>query len=117
METVWTGNIRGLVNMVGASDARQTFVDSKTGAKISINIDGLDGATEQDEPFYIGHDDNLYDAYNRKEAVMILSNIRKGKRFPDMPDEPRPRKQYSVSSKSRGKSRSGGSSSLGTIRQ
>jgi len=76
-ETLWKGGIRDLVSRVAASDARQTFVDARTGAKIRINLDdeGL---------FYIEYGDNLYDAYNEREAVAILSNIRKGKKYPDM---------------------------------
>ena len=92
MDIVWTGNIRDLVATVAGSDARATYVDGVTGAKIRINIDGLDGATERDEPFYIEYGENLYDAYNRKEAVMILSNIRKGRKFPDTPEEPKKRR-------------------------
>ncbi len=86
----WDGSVKDLVNTVAGSDARATYVDTKTGAKIRINIDSAE--EETDEPFYIEHGENLYDAHNRKDAVMILSNIRKGKKYPDMPDEPRARK-------------------------
>ena len=62
-------------------------MDAKTGARIRINIDGVDYDPQwgEPEPFYISHDGYLYDAYNRKEARMILSNIRKGVKYPDMP--------------------------------
>ena len=99
METKMSGSVRDIVNYAAGTDARETVVDTKTGAKISINISGLDGATEQDEPFYIEHGDNLYDALDRKEAMMILSNIRKGKQYPDMPDSPNPRKPRKKASK------------------
>ena len=115
METIWTGSVGDLVNRVGWSDARETFVDAKTGAKIGINIGGLDGATEQDEPFYIEHGENLYDAYNRKEAIMILSNIRKGKRFPDMPDDSKPKSKRSSKAKSKSRKR-GSPPSLRAVR-
>jgi hypothetical protein len=89
MDIVWKGNVRDLVTRVADSDARSTYVDDKTGAKIRINIDG--GDFDEDtgeligEPFYIESPDgeNLYDAFNRKEAIMILSNIRRGERYPD----------------------------------
>ena len=99
MDITHIGNVSDLVNRVAASDARATFIDSKTGARIRINIDGLDGATEQDEPFYIESPDgeNLYDAYNRKEARMILSNIRKGRKYPDQPDDSRKRTKAEIS--------------------
>ena len=95
METKKTGSVKDIVNYTGGTDARETVVDAKTGAKIRINIDG--GGYDEDtgeigEPFYIEHSDNLYDAFDRKEAVMILSNIRKGKQFPDIPDSPKRRK-------------------------
>jgi len=87
METQWKGNVRDLVNYVAGTDARETVIDAKTGAKIRINVDGVDydPVGGRPEPFYIESPDgeNFYDAYNRKEAVMILSNIRKGKRDPD----------------------------------
>ena len=82
----WTGSVHDLVAKVAASDARATYVDSKTGATIRINIDSAE--EEGDEPFYIEHGDNLYDANNRKEAEMILENIRKGAKFPDQPSAP-----------------------------
>jgi hypothetical protein len=86
----WTGDVRGLVNAVASGDARLGFVlDKKSGAKISMNIS--DGPPEgwgsrHYEPFYIESPDGeiIYDAYNRKEAVTILSNIRKGMEYPDM---------------------------------
>lgn len=97
METKWTGNVRDLVNRVASSDARETFIDAKSGAKIRINIDGVDEdeAYGKAEPFYIESPDgdNLYDAYDRKEAVMILSNIRRGEKYPDMPSAAPKRKR------------------------
>lgn len=102
METKKSGSIRDIVNYTAGTDARETVVDAKTGAKIRIDIDsgGYDEDTGQmGEPFYIEHGDNLYDAFDRKEAMMILSNIRKGRQFPDMPDSPKPRKPRKKSSK------------------
>lgn len=32
MDTLWEGSVRDLVSRAAASDARQTFVDAKTGA-------------------------------------------------------------------------------------
>jgi len=86
METKMSGSVRDIVNYALGTDARETVVDAKTGAKIRINIDGLDDATEQDEPFYIESPSGemIYDAYNRQEAVKLLSNIRKGMKYPDM---------------------------------
>ena len=92
METVWTGSVRDMVNYTAGTDARETVVDSKTGAKIRINISG-DDIEETDEPFYIKYNDEYYDAYNRGEAVMILSNIRRGKEHPEMPPVSKPRKK------------------------
>ena len=91
METEWKGSVRDLVRYAAGTDARETVVDSRTGAKIRINIDGGD-FEETDEPFYIEYGDNLYDASDRREAVMILSNIRKGKKFPDMYEDSPKRK-------------------------
>lgn len=86
METRKSGNVRDIVSYAAGTDARETVVDAKTGAKIRINIDGLDDATERDEPFYVESpsSDMIYDAYNRQEAVKLLSNIRKGMKYPDM---------------------------------
>lgn len=97
MEIKWTGNVRDLVATVAGSDARTTYVD-KSGAKIRINIDGGgydDDTGDVGEPFYIESPDgeNLYDAFDRKEAVMILSNIRRGEKFPDMPSAKPVRKE------------------------
>ena len=107
METRKSGSVRDIVNYTMRTDARETVVDTKTGARIRINIDG--GGYDQDtgeigEPFYIEHGDNLYDAFDRKEAMMILSNIRKGKKFPDMPDSPKPRKPRAKKSSKRSSS-------------
>jgi hypothetical protein len=87
MDTVLNTNVKDIVQYTAGTDARETVIDGKTGAKIRINIDGVDEDPQwgTQEPFYIEHGDNLYDAYNRKEAVMILSNIRKGDKFPDQP--------------------------------
>lgn len=86
----WEGGVRDLVAAVGSGDARLGFVvDKKSGAKISMNMSDVPdpGYKGVFEPFYIESPDgeNLYDAYNRKEAIMILSNIRKGVKGPDMP--------------------------------
>ena len=80
METRYEGTVKDLVSYVARTDARETVVDARTGAEIRINIDGIDYDEQwgEPEPFYIEYGDNLYDAYNRKEARMILSNIRKG---------------------------------------
>ena len=83
----WDGNVRDLVNVVGNGDARLGFVvDKKSGAKIAMNIDGVDEYGVDIEPFYIESPDgdNMYDAYNRKEAVKLLTNIRKGMKYPDL---------------------------------
>lgn len=119
MDIVWTGNVRDLVATVARSDARTTYVDGVTGAKIRINIDGLEGATERDEPFYIEspNGEDLYDAYNRKEAVMILSNIRKGKKFPDMPEPSKPKRSVSRKGKSKRSSSRQSSAGLRTMRR
>lgn len=102
METKKSGSVRDIVNYTAGTDARETVVDTKTGAKIRINIDG--GGYDEDtgemgEPFYIEHGDNLYDAFDRKEAMMILSNIRRGEKFPDMPSSLKPRKPRKKSGK------------------
>ncbi len=102
METKWTGNVRDLVRYASGTDARETVVDAKTGAKISINIGGGD-FEETDEPFYIEHGGELYDAYNRKNAVMILSNIRKGKKDPDFPENPKPKRKRKSTPKRKGR--------------
>lgn len=87
-DIVWEGTVEDLVDTVAASDARASYYDAKSGAKIRINIDGIEDATEDDEPFYIEYKDDLFDAYNRKEAVMILTNIREGKEPFDQPPAP-----------------------------
>src|SRR3990172_10633764 len=102
MEIEKSGSVRDIVNYTAGTDARETVVDTQTGAKIRIDIDS--GGYDEDtgkigEPFYIEYGDNLYDAFDRKEAIMILSNIRKGKQFPDMPDSPKLRKPRKKSSK------------------
>ncbi len=92
MDTRMVGSVVDIVRYTAGTDARETVIDGKTGAKIRINIDGTGDEDEgQSEPFYIEHGDNLYDAYNRREAAMILSNIRKGREFPDLPDAPKPK--------------------------
>ena len=117
METRWTGSVRDMVLYAAGTDARETVVDARTGAKVRINIDsgGYDEDTmKMGEPFYIEHGDNLYDAFDRKEAVMILSNIRKGRQYPDMPDSS-PKKKRKSGKKKSGK-RSSPSVSLGEMR-
>jgi len=76
----WEGSVRGLVAAVGDGDARLGLVlDKKSGAKISMNISSLP-YPEATEPFYVESPDgeNLYDAGNRREAVKLLTNARKG---------------------------------------
>lgn len=112
---LWTGSVHDLVALVGDSDARLGPVtDAKSGAKISMNLDGGD-SEEGDEPFYIESPDgeNLYDAYNRKEAVMILSNIREGKEFPEQPDDT---PKLKPAKKNRRKSRKRSASSPTSVR-
>lgn len=92
----WLGSVRGLVDAVGDGDARLGMViDNRSGAKIALNISGTDDP-EATEPFDIESPDgqNLYEASDRREAVAILSNIRRGERYPDMPSKSRggPRK-------------------------
>ena len=122
METKWTGSVKDLVNYVARTDARETVVDTKTGAKIRINIDGLEGAVEgKDEPFYIESPDgeNLYDAYNRREAIAILSNIRKGIKYPDMAmaSVPSPVKKKKAKGKKHSRKRSPPSTTLKSMRR
>ena len=89
----WTDSIENMVAHVASNDARYSAYDAKTGATIRINISG----EEDEEPFYIMHGDDLYDAYDRDEAVMILRNIRAGRKNPDIPQmrsaPKKPRKQ------------------------
>ncbi len=89
METILDKSVKDIVNYAAGTDARETVVDKQTGAKISINISDVDegGIGDEFEPFYIEHGDNFYDPETRKEAEMILSNIRAGKKYPDMPDD------------------------------
>lgn len=110
MDIRWEGNVRDLVATAACSDARTRYIDEKTGAKISINISDVADPNFAGvfEPFYIESPDgeNMYDAYDRKEARMILSNIRKGMKFPDMPDDsPRPAKKPKSKSKKKVSSR------------
>ena len=108
METKMSGSVKDIVNRTAGTDARETIVDARTGAKIRLNIDG--GGYDEDtgemgEPFYIEHGENLYDAFDRKEAIMILSNIRRGEN-PDMPvTKPKsaPRKRKPTSKRSSGR--------------
>jgi len=88
METKMSGSVRDIVSYTAGTDARETVVDAKTGAKIRID---LSGAYDEEmgvwgEPFTIEHGDNVYDAFDRKEAIMILSGIRRGLPYPDMPE-------------------------------
>lgn len=103
----WTGSVKDLVDAVGDSDARRgPIVDAKSGAKIWMNLDGSDDP-DATEPFYIESPDgdNLYDANNRREAEMILSNIRKGEEYPDLPSTT-PRGTLAKKSKSKSRRRS-----------
>ena len=81
----WEGSVKSLVAAVGNGDARLGFVlDKKSGAKIAMNINELP-YPEATEPFYVESPDgeNLYDAGNRREAIVLLSNARKGKEHLD----------------------------------
>lgn len=81
----WEGSVRGLVNAVGSGDARLGFVvDKKSGAKISMNISELPDP-EATEPFYVESPDgeNMYDAGNKREAIALLTNARKGMKHLD----------------------------------
>lgn len=85
----WEGSVRDLVTAVGNGDARLGLVlDKKSGAKISMNMNDVPepGYKGTFEPFYVESPDgdNVYDAYNRKEAIKLLSNIRKDMKYPDM---------------------------------
>lgn len=85
----WEGSVRELVRAVGNGDARLGFVvDRQSGAKISMNMNDVPepGYKGVFEPFYIESPDGetMYDAYNRREAITLLSNIRKGMKYPDM---------------------------------
>ncbi len=116
LQRVWTGGVRGLVNWVAGQDARVGFVlDKVSGAKIAINISGTDEPAE--EPFYIESPDgqNMYDAYDRKEAVKMLTNIRAGREADD--DAPKkPRVSYSPKAKKSGKRRPGSATGIGGVR-
>ena len=119
METRYEGTVKNLVRYAAGTDARETVVDAKTGAKISLNIDGVDYDEQwgEPEPFYIEHGENLYDAYNCREARTILSNIRKGYKYPDMPESPKPKsKVVSGKRKSGKKIGKSGSMSIGRAR-
>ena len=80
----WEGSVRGLVAAVGDGDARLVSVlDKKSGAKISMNISDVDEDNPElgpptYEPFYVLARDgvNMYDAYNRKEAIEMLNTAR-----------------------------------------
>jgi hypothetical protein len=74
----WEGSVRNLVAAVGNGDARLGFVlDKKSGAKISMNIDD-DFGGRATEPFYVLASDgeNMYDAWDRREAAQMLTNAR-----------------------------------------
>ena len=74
----WGGSVKGLVAAVGGGDARLGFVlDKKSGAKIAMNISD-DFGGEATEPFYVLASDgeNMYDAYDRREAIVMLTNAR-----------------------------------------
>lgn len=98
----WEGSVRGLVDAVGDGDARLGFVvDKKSGAKIAMNISDLP-YPEATEPFHVESPDgeNLYDAGNRREAVKLLTNARKGIRELDIDLYEAPKRR-----KKRGKAR------------
>ena len=72
----WTGSLTDLVRKVSYSDARYSGMDTRTGAVIFLDPNDL-------SIILIEHGDNMYEAYSNKDAVRILDNIRKGKKFPD----------------------------------
>jgi len=97
----WEGSVRNLVAAVGDGDARLGFVlDKKSGAKISMNINDLP-YPEATEPFYMESPDgeNLYDAGNRREAIKLLTNARKGVKYLDTDLYEAPKKRVRKSSK------------------
>lgn len=99
----WEGSVRGLVAAVGDGDARLGFVlDKKSGAKISMNISDLP-YPEATEPFYVESPDgdNLYDAGDRKEAVKLLTNARKGMKYLDTDLYKVPKKRQRKSGKTK----------------
>lgn len=119
---VWAGNVRDLVNTVGNGDARMGFVvDAKSGAKIAMNISDVDednpeAGPPKYEPFDIESPDgeNLYDAYNRRDAIKMLTNIRAGRSAYD--NSPKAKRKYAVKAKSRKRKSSGSSGAIGTVR-
>ena len=100
----WEGSVRNLVATVGDGDARLgSVLDKKSGAKISMNISELP-YPEATEPFYVESPDgeNLYDAGNRKEAVKLLTNARKGIRELDTDLYEAPKKRRRKDSRTKG---------------
>lgn len=87
----WEGSVKELVDAVGDGDARLGFVlDRKSGARVSMDMSSVDESDPEHgtpgyEPFHVESPDhdNLYDARNRREAVALLTNIRKGMKYPD----------------------------------
>lgn len=72
----WTGSVKDLVRKVAYSDARYSAIDTKSGAHINLNL-GSEELMHIESP----DGENLYDAYNQKEARQILSALRKGERW------------------------------------
>jgi len=72
----WSGSVKDLVKKVAYSDARYSAIDTKSGAHVQLNL-------SDKVLMYIESPDgeNLYDAYNQKEARQILSALRKGERW------------------------------------
>jgi hypothetical protein len=113
-----------LVAAVGGGDARLGFVvDKKSGAKISMNLNDVPepGYKGTFEPFYIESPDgeNMYDPYNRREAIKLLSNIRKGVKYPDIDTASMfpARWQKRVGGRTKGRAKSGKTTSLRGLRR
>ena len=100
----WEGSVRDLVAAVGNGDARLGFVlDKKSGAKISMNISD-DFGGEATEPFYVlaADGENMYDAYNGREAAQMLANARDDMKHLDTDEVYRvPKRRKSRSSKAK----------------
>ena len=84
-----------MVAAVGDGDARLGFVlDKKSGAKVSMNIND-DFGGKATEPFYVLASDgeNMYDAYDRREAAKMLANAREDMKHLDTDLYEAPKKQ------------------------
>jgi hypothetical protein len=97
----WEGSVEDLVDTVGSSDARLGFVmDRKSGAKVAMNIDGICDP-DAPEPFFVESPDgeNLYDAWDRREAARLLTNARRGMKYIDDMGAPKPQPRRTSKSK------------------